>query len=71
MVRRGKARAAVAVGHQLLVTAYHVLRRQEDYSEVTPAALDERRRAKTCLRAVQQLRQLGFEVTLTTSEVAV
>jgi hypothetical protein len=71
VVRRGKARAAVAVGHQILVTAYHLLRRQEDYSEVTPAELDERRRAKACLRAVQHLRQLGFEVTLTTSEAAV
>jgi hypothetical protein len=44
---------------------------QEDYSEVTPAELDGRRRAQACLRAVQQLRQLGFEVTLTTREVAV
>jgi hypothetical protein len=55
------------VGHQLLITAYH-LRRQEDYTEVTPAALDERRRAQARLRAVQQLRQLGFEVTLTPKE---
>ena len=68
VVRRGKQRAAVAVGHQILITAYHLLRRQEDYTEVTPAALDERRRAQARLRAVQQLRQLGFEVTLTPKE---
>src|SRR4051794_23359775 len=43
VVRRGKPRAAVAVGHQILVIAYYLLRRHEDYSEVTPAALDERR----------------------------
>jgi len=70
MVRRGKQRAAVAVGHQILVTAYHMLRRQEDYTEAAPAALDERRRAQTRLRAVNQLRQLGFEVTLTPKEAA-
>jgi transposase len=70
MARRGKQRAAVAVGHQILVTAYHLLRRQEDYTEGTPAALDERRRARAPLRAVQQLRQLGFEVTLTPKEAA-
>ena len=70
VARRGKPRAAVAVGHQILVTAYYLLRRQEDYSEVTPAALDERRRIQARLRAVQQLRQLGFEVTLTPSEAA-
>ncbi len=70
VVRRGKQRAAVAVGHQILITAYHLLRRQEDYTEVTPAALDERRRARARLRAVAQLRQLGFEVTLTPKEAA-
>lgn len=70
VVRRGKQRAAVAVGHQILVTAYYLLQRQEDYSEVTPAALDERRRVQARLRAVQQLRQLGFEVTLAPTEAA-
>jgi len=70
VVRRGKQRAALAVGHQILVTAYYLLQRKEDYSEVTPAALDERRRTQARLRAVQQLRQLGFEVTLAPAEAA-
>ncbi len=70
VVRRGKQRAAVAVGHQILVTAYYLLQRQEDYSEVLPAALDERRRTQARLRAVQQLRQLGFAVTLAPTEAA-
>lgn len=68
VARRGTQRAAVAVGHQILITAYHLLRRQEDYAEVTPAALDERRRTQARLRAVARLRQLGFEVTLTPKE---
>ncbi len=70
MVRRGEQRAAVAVGHQILVTAYYLLQRQEDYSEVLPTALDERRRTQARLRAVQQLRQLGFAVTLAPTEAA-
>ncbi len=70
VVRRGKQRAAVAVGHQILVTAYHLLQRKEDYTEVASAALDERRRTQARLRAVQQLRQLGFAVTLTPTEAA-
>ena len=70
MVRRGKQQAAVAVDHQILVTAYHMLRRQEDDTEAAPAALDERRHAQTRLRAANQLRQLGFEVTLTPKEAA-
>jgi len=39
-------------------------------SEVTSTALDERRRTQARLRAVQQLRQLGFEVTLAPTEAA-
>ena len=39
----------VAVGHQILITAYYLLRRQEDYTEVAPATLDERRRAQARL----------------------
>jgi len=42
-----------------------LLQRGEDYCELAPVALDERRRAQARLRAVRQLRQLGFEVTLT------
>ncbi len=70
MVRRGKQRSAVAVGHQILVIANHLLRRQEDDTEGTPAAWDECRRAQARLRAVTQLRQLGFAVTLTPKEEA-
>ena len=70
VLRRGKQRAAVAVGHQILVMAYYLLHRQEDYSEVTSTALDERRRNQARLRAVQQLRQLGFEVTLAPTAAA-
>jgi transposase len=70
VVRRGKKKAAIAVGHRILTLAYHLLRRQEDYRELAPADLDERRRAQARLRAVNQLRQLGFEVTLTPKEAA-
>lgn len=70
VVRRGKKKAAVAVGHRILTLAYHLLRRQENYWELAPADLDERRRTQVRLRAVNQLRQLGFEVTLTAKEAA-
>ena len=70
VVRRGKKKAAIAVGHRMLTLAYHLLRRQEDYREPAPADLDERRRAQARLRAVNQLRQLGSAVTLTPREAA-
>ena len=68
VVRRGKRQAAGAVGHRILTLAYALLQRGEDYCELAPVALDERRRVQARLRAVSQLRQLGFEVTRTPKE---
>ena len=70
VARRGKKKAAVAVGHRILVIAYHVLRDRQEYREPTPLALDEHRRLRARNRALDQLRQLGFEVTLTPKEAA-
>jgi len=70
VVRRGKGKAAVAVGRRILLIAYRLLLHREDYREVAPADLDERRRTQARLRAVQQLRQLGYDVTLTAKEAA-
>lgn len=70
VVRRGKGRAAVAVGHHLLVAVYYVLRDQVAYHEPTPDDLAAKRRERTQARAVEQLRQLGFAVTLTPKQPA-
>ena len=70
VARRGKQRALVAVGHRILTIAYHVLRDGRAYREPTPLALDEHRRRRARTRAVDQLRQLGFEVILTPKEAA-
>ena len=67
---RSGAPAAVAVGHQILTIAYHLLRRQEDYHEALLADLEERRRNRARERALDQLRQLGFEVTITPKQAA-
>ena len=58
------------IGHRILVIAYHVLRDQQEYREPIPLALDEQRRRRARNRAVDQLRQLGFAVTLTPKEDA-
>jgi hypothetical protein len=68
--RRGTKKAAVAVGHTILITAYYLLRRQDTYQDASPAQLDERRRERACQRAVAQLQALGFEVSLTPTEPA-
>jgi transposase len=70
VVRCGKQKAAVAVGHTILVTAYYLLLRQATYRDHVPADRDERRRERAQRRAVAQLQTLGFEVALTPKDPA-
>jgi transposase len=63
--RRGKKRAAVAVGHSILICAYHILSRHEPYHEPLPHHAPRRPTpAPTPDQLVEQLHALGFEVTL-------
>ena len=68
--RRGPKQAAVAVGHSILVIAYHLLTRKEAYHELGPTYLDERRRERAKRRALAQLDALGFAATLTPKQPA-
>jgi transposase len=65
VVRCGKKKAAVAVGHTILRLAYHLLSHETTYQEQELVYLDERRRARTQQRALAQLKALGYEVALT------
>lgn len=65
--RRGKNRAAVAVGHTILVALYHMLRDGVTYEDLGPLYFDERDRRATVRRAVTRLEALGYRVTLETA----
>lgn len=62
--RRGKKKAAVAVGHSILVIAYHLLKRGTDYQELGGNYFDQRDQEAVQRRAVQRLESLGYKVTL-------
>jgi transposase len=62
--RRGKKRATVAVGHTILVIAYHLLTRHCRYEELGAAYFDERNRREVERRLVRRLEGLGYRVTL-------
>ena len=62
--RRGKQRAAVAVGHSLLVTGYYLITRQTTYHDLGGNYFDERDREATKHRAVHRLEGLGYRVQL-------
>ena len=62
--RRGKSRAAVAVGHTILVIAFHLRQRGTTYYDLGPRYFDERDRQQVERRLVHRLRDLGYRVTL-------
>ncbi len=62
--RLSKPKAAVAVGHSILVIVYHVLRDGGEYEDLGVQYFDERDRAATERRAVKRLEGLGYTVRL-------
>jgi len=64
--RRGKKRAMVAIGHDILVAAWYIMRDDVDYADLgadyfDTHAMDPRRKAT---RLTEQLQALGYRVTL-------
>lgn len=63
--RRGSKKAAVAVGHSILVICYHILQRDEPYRELGEDYFDRRRSEEAYRkRLVRQLEKLGHKVVL-------
>jgi transposase len=62
--RRGRKRAIVAVAHSMVVSALHMLMRQEPYQELGDAYFDERQRHYLVDRLTRRIAQLGYEVRL-------
>ena len=74
-VRRGKKRAIVALGHQMLVIAYTMLKTGTPYRELKPEewksqASRPRNPEAVVRRNVEQLKALGYQVTLTSATPA-
>ncbi|MBV9325514.1 MAG: IS110 family transposase [Chloroflexi bacterium] len=62
--RRGAKKAAVAVGHRILVSAYHLLKNGGCYRERGDGVLDPHQRLRLEHRLVQRLKRLGYTVHL-------
>lgn len=62
--RRGKKRAAVAVGHTILVVVYHMLRYGYHYDELGEDYFDKLNKDKIQHRLVKRLEKMGHKVTL-------
>jgi transposase len=62
--RRGKHKAAVAVGHTILVIVYHLLQRGTEYQDLGPRYFDQQDRRAVEHRLIRRLEALGNKVTL-------
>ena len=60
---QGHKKAVVAVGHQILEIAYHMMRNGTTYQELGADYFD-RRQERAIRRHVRQLEALGYRVTL-------
>ncbi len=68
--RRGKKRAAVAVGHSILVIFYHMMRTGEPYQEKGVEYLQARTHHRVQRRLIQRLERLGYQVIEPGSAIA-
>jgi transposase len=62
--RRGYKRAAVAIGHKILVATYHMLSQNVSYNDLGDLYLDKLNKHHLTRNLVHRLERLGFAVTL-------
>jgi len=62
--RMGKKKALVAVGHSILVIAYHVLQNRTSYQELGGDYFDRQNVDRQRKRLIRQLESLGVKVTV-------
>jgi hypothetical protein len=72
--RRGKKRALVAVGHSVLIAVWIMLTRDIAYHDLGPDHFTERlnpyAKARQTRRLIDQLHQLGYNVTVQPAQAA-
>ncbi len=62
--RRGTKRAAMAIGHKILIAAYHMLATRTPYKDLGATYLDGLEKRRVTRNLVRRLERLGYEVTL-------
>ncbi len=61
--RRGSKRAALAIGHNILVIYYHMVKTGQDYQEKGEEFFQQRDRGKLERQLVRRLERMGYRVT--------
>ena len=61
--RRGSKRAALAVGHSILVISYHMMKSGQEYQEKGEAFFERKDRGRVERQLVLRLERMGYQVT--------
>ncbi len=64
VVRRGKKRALIAVGHKILIASYFILKDKVAYKELGSDFLQNRNLDKKINRHLKLLKELGVELEI-------
>jgi len=62
--RMGKKKALVAIGHNLLVIAYHIMKQRVSYKELGEDYFDRKYKQGQRARLIRKLESLGLKVTV-------
>ena len=62
VVRRGKKRALIAIGHKILIATYFILKDRVPYKELGSEYLQSRNKNKKVNRYLKYLKEMGVEV---------
>ncbi len=65
MARRGPMRAAVKIGHKILVAAYHMLANGSDYKDLGAGYLDQLNSHRSIGNMVRRIREMGYDIQIT------
>lgn len=64
VIRRGKKKALIAIGHKILIASYFILKDREPYKELGAEYLQTRNKGKKVNRYLKYLKELGVEVEI-------
>ena len=59
--RRGKKKALVAVGHKIIIAAYHIIKNKEPYKE-PELHNNNRKKQKQIRNYLNRLKELGIDI---------
>ena len=61
VVRRGKKRALIAIGHKILIASYFILKDQVAYKDLGVAFLENKRKTNQIHHHIKRLNELGID----------